>query len=74
MPSANIPIATSAMIRTGVHQDVPSRARRPERAADQLTAGRGHRSSLVGRTGSGSSRGPASILHWAWAHILPYET
>ncbi len=67
-----MPIATSATTRTGVHQDVPRRARRPMGPPISSLPAAATSSSLVGRTGSGSCTlvGVSSAL--GMGDILPY--
>src|SRR5262245_23565914 len=67
-----MPIATSATTRTGVHQDVPSRARRPTGPPISSLPAAATSSSLVGRTGSGSCTLACVDSALGMPHILPY--
>ncbi|CAM5629729.1 hypothetical protein SGRIM128S_07598 [Streptomyces griseomycini] len=60
------------MIRTGVHQDVPVRARRPSGPPISSLPAAATRSSSVGRTGSGSWTLACFDSPLGMPHILPY--
>lgn len=67
-----MPIAIRAMTRTGVHQDVPSRARRPMGPPISSLPLAATSSSLVGRTSSGSCALTRVVSALGMPHILPY--
>src|ERR671938_256894 len=67
-----MPIATSATTRTGVHQDVPSRARRPRGPPISSLPVAATLSSLVGRTRSAPCTLACVDSALGMSHILPY--
>lgn len=69
-----MPIATSAITRTGVHQDAPSSALRPMGPPISSLPAAATSSSLVGRTGSGSRTLVRVVSALGMAHILPYAS
>ena len=68
-----MPIATSTITRTGVHQDLPRRARRPSGPPKSSLPAAAIRSSLVGSTGSGSWTLACVDSPLGMPHILPYK-
>ncbi len=68
-----MPIATSAMTRTGVQVDVPNSTRRPRGPPISSLPAAATGSSLVGRTGSGSRSLVRVVSALGMPHILPYE-
>ncbi|GHH70172.1 hypothetical protein GCM10018793_03800 [Streptomyces sulfonofaciens] len=74
MPSANIPSITSAMTRTGVHQDAPRSARSPMGPPSSSLPAAATSSSLVGRTASGCWTLVGIISALGMPPILPYAS